>query len=210
MTEERSIRALLVCTLASGADAVDFSEYDLSIAIDGGVAWFRARGVVPCLLVGDGDSSAADDRDWARERGTEIQLVSSDKDYTDFDLALEVCERRGMNAATVIGALGGRMDQQLGVFGSLLRHPTLQTIVCDARQFVVPVFAGTTYTCTEEIATFGVVALEPAVVTVINARWPLDSAKLEPLSTWGISNEPQGGQPRVEVEAGVVLFIGQF
>ncbi|MCL2655527.1 MAG: thiamine diphosphokinase [Coriobacteriia bacterium] len=209
MTEERSIRALLVCTLASGADAVDFTEYDLSVAVDGGLAWFRARGVVPCLWLGDGDSSTEDDRAWARERGTEFQLVSPDKDYTDLDLALEVCERRGMNAATVIGAVGGRLDQQLGVFGSLLRHPALQTVVRDARQFVTPVFAGQTYQCAELVKAFGVVALEPAVVTVSNARWPLDSAKLEPLSTWGISNEPQGGCPRVAVEAGVALFIGQ-
>jgi len=210
MPEPRLIRALLVCALASDAGHEDLGTYDLTVAVDGGLAWFRARGVVPCLFLGDGDSSRGDDQEWARERGTEFQMVSSDKDYTDFDLALEVCERRKMSAATVIGALGGRADQQLGIFGSLLRHPTLQTTVRDVHQFVTPVFAGQTYTCKQPVTTFGVVALEPTVVSIRNARWPLQEASLESLSTRGISNEPQGGKPQVTIHKGAVLFIGQF
>ena len=210
MTNSSQRHALLVCALASDADQKDSQSYGLTVAVDGGLAWFRTRGITPDLFLGDGDSARADDQSWARENGTEFQLVSPDKDYTDFDLALEACEQRGIVSATVIGALGGRIDQQLGIFGSLLRHPALQTVVRDAQQFVTLVRAGQEYCCAEPVTTFGVVALEPAIVTVSNARWPLQRAHLEPLSTWGISNEPQGGQPQVSVQQGAILFIGQF
>jgi len=203
-------RALLVCALANATDQEAPADFDLTVAVDGGLAWFHACGAVPDLFVGDGDSASERDQSWARSLGTDFQLVPADKDYTDFDLALEVCERRGVTEALVIGALGGRVDQQLGVFGSLSRHGALRTVLHDARQFVTPVFAGQEYHCTQAVKTFGVVALSPAIVTVRNARWPLASARLEALSTWGVSNEPQGGQPEVSVEAGVVLFIGQF
>ena len=203
-------RALLVCALASATDQEDPADFGLTIAVDGGLAWFHARDAAPDLFVGDGDSASERDQSWARAQGTDFQLVPADKDYTDLDLALEVCEQRGVTEATVIGALGGRIDQQLGAFGSLTGHPALRLTLRDARQFVTPVFAGQEYRCAEAVSRFGVVALEPAVVTVGNARWPLASARLEALSTWGVSNEPQGGQPEVSVEAGVVLFIGQF
>jgi len=202
-------RALLVCALAADTDLEDLAAFGLTMAVDGGLAWFRAQHRAPELFVGDGDSASERDLAWARSAGSAIQLVSSDKDYTDFDLALEVCEKRGVTEATVLGALGGRIDQQLGVFGSLLRHPSIQTVLRDARQFVRPVFAGQIYHCSEQVTTFGVVALEPSIVTVTGARWPLVSARLEPLSTWGISNEPQGGQPELRVAEGTVLFIGQ-
>ncbi|MCL2332924.1 MAG: thiamine diphosphokinase [Actinomycetia bacterium] len=210
MTDAPFRRALVVCALANDCDQEDPRAYDLTMAVDGGVAWFRARGTAPDLFLGDGDSASESDQRWARAVGAEFQLVSSDKDYTDFDLALEVCERRGVTEALVIGALGGRVDQQLGVFGSLSRHGALRTVLHDARQFVTPVFAGQEYHCTQAVKTFGVVALSPAIVTVRNARWPLVSAQLEPLSTWGVSNEPQGGQPEVKVSEGEVLFIGQL
>ncbi|MCL2881284.1 MAG: thiamine diphosphokinase [Coriobacteriia bacterium] len=210
MSEPRQQSALLACVLAGDTDQEDPCDYDLTIAVDGGLAWFRERGVAPDLFLGDGDSATEEDQDWARQRGTAFQLVSPDKDYSDFDLALDVCEQREATTATVIGAIGGRLDQQLGIFGSLLRHPALQTTVRDTQQFITPVFAGQTYQCAEPVTTFGVVALEPAIVTVRNARWPLDSARLEPLSTWGISNEPQGGQPQIVVETGAALFIGQY
>jgi len=209
MSESQHRSALVVCVLASETDREDPEVYDLRVAVDGGLAWFHAQNTAPELFVGDGDSVSEGDLLWARSQGTEVRLVSPDKDYTDFDLALQVCEERGVSEATVIGVLGGRVDQQLGVFGSLLRHPGLQLTLRDARQFVRPVFTGQTYQCAEALSHFGVVALESAVVTVTGARWPLASARLEPLSTWGISNEPQGGQTQVAVTEGIVLFIGQ-
>ena len=202
--------ALVVCLLATGADQADPAAFDLRLAVDGGLAWFRAQDTAPDLLVGDGDSVAPGDLDWARSAGTEVQLVSTDKDYTDFDLALQVCEERGVGEVTVIGALGGRLDQELGMLGALLRHQALRVTVRSATQFATALFAGQRYLCEEPVLSFGLVAAEAAIVSVSGARWPLDSARLEPLSTVGVSNEPLTGEaPEVSVVSGAAFFIGQ-
>jgi len=208
--EAEARRALIVCSLADDSDQIDPAAFDFRIAVDGGLSWFRVHDSAPDLFLGDGDSSSAADQAWAHERDVPFRCVSADKDYSDFDLALEVCEERALTRAVVIGATGGRLDQQLGVFGSLLLHPTMRVTLQSASQFALCLFAGQDYCCAEPLRYVSVMALEPAVVTLRNVRWELKEAPLEIMSTRGMSNEPCGAElPYLVIHSGVVVFIGQ-
>ena len=58
-------------------------------AVDRGVEACRAAGIAPAVLVGDRDSGSAEGWRWAAERGAATREYQSDKDLTDFQLALE-------------------------------------------------------------------------------------------------------------------------
>ena len=59
-------------------------------AVDRGVEACRAARIAPAVLVGDRDSGSAEGWRWAAERGAVTREYQSDKDLTDFQLALEI------------------------------------------------------------------------------------------------------------------------
>ena len=82
-------------------------------AVDRGVEACRAAGIAPAVLVGDRDSGSAEGWRWAAERGAATREYQSDKDLTDFQLALEIFadERKNSEKNIILtGALGGRFD----------------------------------------------------------------------------------------------------
>ena len=117
-----SKKALIVCALAGECDQYTLSDYDLSIAVDAGAVWFRAHNYTPDFAVGDFDSIDADTFAWLEASNTHIKRVPCDKDYSDLELALSLCEEQQVQSATIVGALGERIDHQLCVLGALLRN----------------------------------------------------------------------------------------
>ena len=67
----------------------------------------------PHTIIGDLDSLSADEVARFRAAGAEIIQHSPDKDETDLELALHHCRRIGAKSVSVLGALGGRIDQTL-------------------------------------------------------------------------------------------------
>ena len=93
-------------------DAVDGA--DLVVAADGGLRHLLAAGMSPGVVVGDFDSAPNELVQLARQRGAEIIQYPVAKDKTDLELALDLAVERGAHEVVVIGAIGGRIDHQLG------------------------------------------------------------------------------------------------
>lgn len=84
------------------------------MAIDGGYAYLRARGVKPDLALGDFDSLGYVPGD------VEIQLHPVRKDKTDMILAIDKALELGFDSAFVLGAFGGeRFDHSISNLQSL-------------------------------------------------------------------------------------------
>ena len=82
-------------------------------AVDRGVEACRAAGIIPRRLVGDCDSASAESWRWAADNGVPVERYQSDKDLTDFQLALELFREKNKGRAKKIfltGAWGGRFD----------------------------------------------------------------------------------------------------
>ena len=93
---------------------------DVTIAADRGLEAFEAAGLRPDLILGDMDS--VDAGTLARmEKDASIERLPCEKDDTDGGLALEAAMRRGADAVTILGALGGRMDHALANLMLLVR-----------------------------------------------------------------------------------------
>jgi thiamine pyrophosphokinase len=111
------------------------AEVALVVAADGGATKALAMGLVPDLVVGDGDSLGPDGLAAVREAGIAVELASAAKDESDLELALIAAVSRGATRLTILGALGGpRFDHALAN-AWLLAHGALAgraAVVLDA------------------------------------------------------------------------------
>lgn len=116
----------------------------LVVAADGGVRACAHLGIVPDLVVGDGDSLDPAELAALESTGIAIERAPVEKDETDTELAVLAALRRGATRLTVVGAFGGpRLDHELANLG-LLALPALEgseACLLDARARVTLVFA---------------------------------------------------------------------
>ena len=102
----------------------EITSSDLIVAADGGLNHLQAMDMPPYLLIGDLDSVSADQVDWAKARGSQVDRYPIAKNETDLELALLAAKKLGANEIVIVAGLGGRLDQLLGNL-SLLRLPDL-------------------------------------------------------------------------------------
>jgi thiamine pyrophosphokinase len=100
---------------------------DRIIAADGGANWLHDQGLMPHLLVGDMDSVRPEVLAALASRGCDIERHPAAKDETDLELALLRAASEHPRRITVLGALGGRVDHELGNI-LLLTMPELEDI----------------------------------------------------------------------------------
>ena len=182
--------------LAPGALEAWLAWADRVVAADGGADLCRAAGREPDAVVGDLDS-ISDATDLTRDE---------DQDTSDADklLAFLACER--VEAVTLIGVEGDRLDHVLATLFSVARSPLHCSIVLrsGSAQVVGPgviLRHGTK-------GRVSLLPLSPSRVTLSGVRWPLRSALLDPMGLVSISNEMVEDLLSLVVEEGLVaLFL---
>lgn len=80
------------------------------IAADSGCDLALSHGRHVDVVVGDMDSVSAEALSVARHGGAVVEVHTCDKDFTDFELALERASEIGAAWVTVLGGTGGRLD----------------------------------------------------------------------------------------------------
>jgi thiamine pyrophosphokinase len=100
----------------------------LVIAADGGARRALEAGVIPDLVVGDGDSVMADTLERLESLGIPVELAPTDKDESDTELCLRAALVRGATSIRIVGALGGpRLEHGVANL-LLLAHPMLDGV----------------------------------------------------------------------------------
>ena len=95
------------------------------VAADGGARHADPLGLPINRWVGDGDSIDAADLADLRTRGVPVDLVGTDKDESDTELAMSAAIAAGADEIVVLGAFGGRrLDHSIANL-TLLAHPAL-------------------------------------------------------------------------------------
>jgi thiamine pyrophosphokinase len=182
---------------------------DMVIAADGGAARSLEAGIEPDIVVGDLDSLDAAIESRLRALEVSFEVAPAEKDVSDLDLAIAAARRLGATSLVVAGAMGGRLDHELAGLGSLARADDLAPEILDgnATAFLMSP-RGRSAMRVHGPATFSLIPLlVPAEVSCRGARWTLTKARLEPISSLGLSNRvPEGSTGEVAVSDGVVLL----
>ena len=161
-------------------------------------------------MIGDLDSISKDDSKWISENHIEIRKFPKKKDQTDLELALLAAIDRAGDPITVVGALGGRIDQTLtNIF--LLLMPELQNadIRLDDGKEELFLIQAHGYVTGKKGDT---VSLLPLLSPVMGIRtkglkYPLKDEILFPERSRGVSNEMESDKAEVTMKSGVLLCI---
>ncbi len=85
----------------------------LVAAADGGARHATAAGLIPHTVIGDMDSLTPSECAWLEAAGTCLLRFPPEKNETDLELALQWAARQNAAEIVILGALGGRPDQEL-------------------------------------------------------------------------------------------------
>jgi len=176
------------------------------LAADGGADHLARLGLRPAAVIGDLDSISRETRAWLGE-GPLVERP--DQDRTDLDKALEYAfENLGVEHVTVIAALGGRVDHELGNLGLLARLAMGKRLVFEGADLRVLAIDGEATLAAHPGETWSFWTFDPTVrVTVDGVRWPLENAAIDAGGRPSISNEATAEEVRIQATGGAVVVM---
>ncbi len=209
------------CVIIGAAEIKNYrraKEYlakdDFFIFCDGGLAHAENLGVNPSLIIGDFDSyprekAAADNRD-----NVEMMVLPCEKDDTDTVFAVKEGIKRGFSEFLLLGAVGQRLDHSLANVSVLLmlNGAGKRGLILDDYSEIRLVGRETAY-IDEKFSYFSLLNITGKAegITIRNAKYPLENARISCDYQYGISNEVLAGErAEVSVAEGELLLIKVF
>lgn len=200
------------CIVIGGAPINDYNRIksllrtdDFYIVCDSGLTHINSLGIQPSLIIGDFDSYKRPNTD------TETIILPREKDDTDSFFAVKEGVNRGFCEFLLIGAIGKRLDHSIGNISALLYLDSLGKRAGIADDYsVMEIVSSTPAFVTDEYPYFSLLAIDGTAsgITVKNAKFPLENAKISPEYQYGISNEViKGKTAEISVKEGKLLLI---
>lgn len=183
---------------------------DRLICADGGARTALALGLTPKVVVGDLDSLDETQQAQLKRRGCRLDVYPVAKDWTDLELALKLAVEEGATEIVVLGALGGRIDQELANI-LLLLLPELEgvpTRIVDEQQemFVARGEAMITGQAGDIVSLIPLGSDVNGIVTE-GLLYPLRDEPLRIGPARGLSNVMIAPVARVTLTSGVLLVV---
>lgn len=185
--------------------------HDFVVGADAGAEACAALGRVPDVAVGDFDSAAPGAAERLAAGGARVIQLPERKDVSDLDAAVGVCAEAGATALTVTGAFSLRLDHTLSALGSLARAASLAPVGVEP-DLAVWALDGS---ATPRLDLTGRPGLLVSLMSPTGAEgvcteglsYPLSDARLEALSSHGLSNELARREASVTVRSGCLLVL---
>lgn len=185
-------------------------EYSTFIAADGGVLLLEELGITPDVLLGDFDSITEDKIKYYQKNNVEIIKYPNEKDETDGELALKFCLDNNLDNIIIIGAQGGRLDQQLGnIF--LLEYADyhgLKAVIMDpGLEMGLIVQKKIFNNCEGEYLSLIPLSKKVSEVSTKGCKYPLNNDHLYRYKTRGISNLIIKEKAEVSIKEGLLIYL---
>jgi thiamine pyrophosphokinase len=198
-------------TLRSGRAVEEaLNTADLIIAADKGALTALAMGYTPAFVVGDFDSLNLPIDD-LEQMGCRIVRVSSEKDETDCELALDTALQQGASRISILGGLGGqRFDHTLANVLLLIAYETVPIRILDG-PLVSWLLRGPGSThiegkCGDLLSLLPLTGAAQGIRTT-NLYYPLYGETLYAGRPRGISNVFTAEYAEVALESGLLLIL---
>lgn len=199
------------CAIVGGGPIGDYGRAkaalrsgDYMIYCDGGLRHMDGLGVRPDLVVGDFDSHRRPELD------VETVVLPCEKDDTDTVFAAKEALRRGFEDFLLLGVLGGRLDHTLANVGILLMLDTAGKRAAAVDDFSEMEIVSGQGSVPEGWPFFSLLSVDgPAEgVSIRNAKYPLENARIDAGYQYGVSNQVLPGKTaQIDVEKGRLLLI---
>ena len=178
------------------------------LAADGGANHLARLGLRPTAVIGDLDSISDETRAWL---GDDRLIQKIDQDRTDLEKAIDYAfDQLDVQSLTVLAALGGRTDHDIGNLGLLARLAMGEQLHFETGEQTVSAVTGEVTLETQPGETWSFWTFDPSVrVSIEGVRWPIKDAEISAGTTPSISNEAVAEQIRIRSTGGAVVVTRQ-
>lgn len=192
--------------------AIEDNKNSIVVAADGGSRIAHHFNLPIHTIIGDMDSVSSDMLNALVVEGTQVRRFPPEKDFTDLELALTyVVEELNIRSISIVGGLGGRIDQTLANI-YLLSLPILST--CDVymvagKQSLRLLTSGQYVISGASGDTISLIPIGGSVKGIYteNLYYPLRNETLYFGPARGISNVMEDEKASISIREGMLLLI---
>jgi len=183
------------------------SNFDEIIAVDSGVEHLFKLSLDPNTLIGDLDSISEKSLDKVKKNGVDIIAFNSNKDQTDFELALNYLEEAEKSKVYIIGGESGEIDHLISIFLLIPSKSFFENIIWlygDKRI----IFRQKIELNIKKLTKFSIIPLSDLTnLSIDGAEWNLDNKDIQFGETLTLRNNTNEEQLNIRCDKGVFALI---
>ena len=183
------------------------SNFDEIIAVDSGVEHLFKLSLDPNTLIGDLDSISENSLDKIKKNGVDIIAFNSNKDQTDFELALNYLEGVENSIIYIIGGESGEIDHLLSIFLLIPSKSFFENIIWVYGDKKI-IFRQKLKLNVKKMSKFSIIPLSDlSNLSIDGAEWNLENKNIQFGETTTLRNVANKDEINVNCDTGVFAFI---
>ena len=183
------------------------SNFEEIIAVDSGIEHLLNLSLDPNTLIGDLDSISKKSLDEIKKNGVKILAFNSNKDQTDFELALNYLEEAEKSKVYIIGGESGEIDHLISIFLLIPSKSFFENIIWlygDKRI----IFRQKIELNIKKLTKFSIIPLSDLTnLSIDGAEWNLDNKDIQFGETLTLRNSTNEEQLNIRCDKGVFALI---
>ena len=183
------------------------SNFEEIIAVDSGIEHLLNLSLDPNTLIGDLDSISKKSLDEVKKKGVKILAFNSNKDKTDFELALNYLEEAEKSKVYIIGGESGEIDHLISIFLLIPSKSFFENIIWlygDKRI----IFRQKIELNIKKLTKFSIIPLSDLTnLSIDGAEWNLDNKDIQFGETLTLRNNTNEEQLNIRCDKGVFALI---
>ena len=183
------------------------SNFEEIIAVDSGIEHLLNLSLNPNTLIGDLDSISDKSLDEAKKNEVKILAFNSNKDQTDFELALNYLEEAEKSKVYIIGGESGEIDHLISIFLLIPSKSFFENIIWlygDKRI----IFRQKIELNIKKLTKFSIIPLSDLTnLSIDGAEWNLDNKDIQFGETLTLRNSTNEEQLNIRCDKGVFALI---
>ncbi len=183
------------------------SNFEEIIAVDSGIEHLLNLSLNPNTLIGDLDSISKKSLDEVKKNGVKILAFNSNKDQTDFELALNYLEEAEKSKVYIIGGESGEIDHLISIFLLIPSKSFFENIIWlygDKRI----IFRQKIELNIKKLTKFSIIPLSDLTnLSIDGAEWNLDNKDIQFGETLTLRNNTNKEQLNIRCDKGVFALI---
>ena len=183
------------------------SNFDEIIAVDSGVEHLFKLSLDPTTLIGDLDSISENSLDKVKKNGVDIIAFNSNKDQTDFELALNYLEGVENSIIYIIGGESGEIDHLLSIFLLIPSKSFFENIIWVYGDKKI-IFRKKLKLNVKKMSKFSIIPITNlSNLSIDGAEWNLENKNIQFGETTTLRNVANKDEINVNCDTGVFAFI---
>ena len=177
------------------------------IAVDSGIEHLFRLSLVPNTLIGDLDSISEKSLDKIKKNRVDIMAFNSNKDQTDFELALNYLEGVENSIIYIIGGESGEIDHLLSIFLLIPSKSFFENIIWVYGDKKI-IFRQKLKLNVKKMSKFSIIPLSDlSNLSIDGAKWNLENKNIQFGETTTLRNVANKDEINVNCDKGVFAFI---